>query len=146
MDVSIVGTVSLSVSSNGGFFWQICVIWWKNIWYIFSKFIFFDPTNHCCHYPYGCYHENNFTFWLPLRRTNCHLAEEGSSYNGDDKTTKCIRALFTVLLLLFFYIFTFSLSKSFMEISMKAPVFPMLNIRSSKIISILFCCRLSFAQ
>ena len=38
--------------------------------------------------------ENNFTSWLPLWRTNCHLAGEGSSYNARDKTTGCITPSF----------------------------------------------------
>ena len=84
----------------------------------------FGPTNHCCHYPYGCYHENNFTFWLPLRRTNCHLAEEGSSYNGDDKTTKCIRALFTVLLLRFFIFLPFHFQNLSWKLAWKPLSFP----------------------
>ena len=40
------------------------------------------------------HHENNFTSWLPLWRTNCHLAGEGSSYNARDKTTGCITPSF----------------------------------------------------
>ena len=68
--------------------------------------------------------ENNFTFWLPLRRTNCHLAEEGSSYNGDDKTTKCITALFTVLLLRFFIFLPFHFQNLSWKLAWKPLSFP----------------------
>ena len=47
------------------------------------------PLNNNKNCPNNGNHENNFTSWLPLWRTNCHLAGEGSSYNARDKTTGC---------------------------------------------------------
>ena len=64
-----------------------------------------DENDHHDHYYHddqdngsNDHHENNFTSWLPLWRTNCHLAGEGSSYNARDKTTECITPSFFVFL------------------------------------------------
>ena len=146
MDVGIVETVSLSVSSNGGFFWQICVIWWKNIWYIFSKFIFFWSNKSLLSLSLWLLSWKQFHLLAAAPEDKLPLGRGRLLLQWGRQNNQMYQSSFHSSVIVLFHIFTFSLSKSFMEISMKAPVFPMLNLRSSKIISILFCCRLSFAQ